>query len=159
LRVSQGRLEEAEVLLVGYEDHGGAVLPLAHLHLAQGEVQLARALLENALQLASSSPLNRAPLLYLLVDVLLATEDLENAQKVTDELIKVAQQTGSDILAAQANLTLGQLKRFAGEADAADYFHAALDHLRAFEQSLLTGRTKLELARTLQNSDPPAAIM
>jgi len=159
LRVSQGRLEEAEVLLAGYDDHDSAVLPLAHLQLAQGEGQLARALLENALQLTSSSPLNRAPLLLLLVEVLLATGDLDTARKVTDELIKVAQQTGSDILAAQANLASGQLKRFAGEADAADFFHSALDHLRAFEQSLLAGRTKLELARTLQQSDHPAAII
>jgi tetratricopeptide (TPR) repeat protein len=159
LRVSQGRLEEAEVLLVGHEDHDSAVLPLAHLQLAQGEVQLARALLENALQLASSSPLTRAPLLRLLVDVLLAADDLENAQKVADELIKVAQQIGSHILIAQANLALGQLKRFAGEANAVDFFHTALEHLRAFEQSLLAGRTKLELTRTLQKGDPAAAIM
>ncbi|GAB4580716.1 MAG: hypothetical protein Fur0022_34580 [Anaerolineales bacterium] len=159
LRVSQGRLEEAEVLLVGYEDHESAVMPLARLHLLRGELPLSRALLENALRTASPSPLHRAPLLRLLVDVLLAIGDLPEARKMTDELITSARETGSVILTAQAELALGQFKRFSGETGAAERFYAALEHLRAFEQSLLAGRTKLELARTIQHTDHAAAVM
>src|SRR4051812_7578763 len=49
LRVLQGRLEEAGALLSGYADQGGAVVPLARLHLARGEADMARAVLEQAL--------------------------------------------------------------------------------------------------------------
>ena len=159
LRVSQGRLEEADVLLAGHEDQGSAVLPLARLHFARGEAQLARALLENSLQSMTSLPLSRAPLLRLLVDVLLVLGELEDAKNAALELAEVAQKAGSDILAAQASLAMGQVKRFTGKMDAVDDFRAALDHLHAFEQSLLAGRTKLELARTLLESDEAAAII
>ena len=54
---------------------------------------------------------------------------------------------------------MGQVKRFTGKMDAVDDFRAALAHLHAFEQSLLAGRTKLELARTLLESDEAAAII
>ena len=158
LRVSQGRLEEADVLLAGYEDQGGAVLPLARLHLARGEVALARAILDHALQI-TSSPLSRASLLRLLAEVLLVLGDMDGAKTAAGELAEVAQKAGSDILAAQARLAMGQVKRFTGEHGAANDLHAALDHLQAFEQSLLAGRTKLELARTLLESDKAAAIM
>jgi tetratricopeptide (TPR) repeat protein len=48
LRVRQGRLEEAAQLLVGLEQHPDAVPTLAALHLARGDVELARDLLERA---------------------------------------------------------------------------------------------------------------
>ena len=49
LRVYQGRLEEAQVFLAGYEDQGAAVVPMARLYLAKGEAALAQAALEQAL--------------------------------------------------------------------------------------------------------------
>lgn len=159
LRVSQGRLEEAEVLLAGYEDQGGAVMPLSRLHLARGESQLARAVLEQTLQPTSAPTLYRAPLLRLLVDVLLAMDDLDGACRVTDELAELAAHAGSALLIAQAKLAQGRVKRFAGHsAEAVEYFRSALDHLRAYEQSLLAGRVKLELARTLKESDEAGAV-
>jgi len=157
LRVSQGRLEEAEVLLSGYEDYGSAALPRARLHLARGETDLARAVLEQELQSESSSVLTRAPLLRMLVDVLLAADDLESATQIANELVSLASLVTSDLFFAQAELALGQISRYAGNADVA-HFRSALDHLKAHEGSMLACRIKLELAHTLKDSDRAGAI-
>lgn len=159
LRVSQGRLEEAEVLLAGYEDQGEAITPLARLHLARGEPALARALLEQALSLASAPSLHRAPLLRLLVEVFVMLADLEGARRTADELAMLAQTVKSELLLAQIDLVQGQVKRLAGETGAVEHFRAALERLQAFEQSLLAGRAKLELARSLMATDEAGAVM
>ena len=158
LRVSQGRLEEAEVLLGGYEDYGSSALPRARLHLARGEADLAKAVLEQALQSDSSLSLYRAPLLRLLVDVLLASNNLDAARRVTDELVSLSKLTNSDLLLAQAELALGQISRYANKQDAVKHFRSALDHLDVHEGSMLACRVKMELARTLKDSDKPGAI-
>lgn len=157
LRVSQGRLEEAEVLLSGYEDYGSSALPRARLHLARGETDLARAVLEQALQSESSSQLERAPLLRLLVDVLLVSDDLKSASQIANELVSLAAVVKSDLFFAQAELALGQISRFTGEVDVA-HFRSALDHLKAHEGSMLACKVKLELARTLKETDNAGAI-
>ena len=158
LRISQGRLEEAEVLLGGYEDYGSAVMPGARLYLARGETELARAVLEQALKPTSSVALHRAPLLRLLAEVLLASNDLESARRAANELVLLSKLAGSDLFLAQAELALGQISRYAGEADTIKHFHSALEHLDVHEGSMLASRVKLELARTLKVSDRPAAI-
>ena len=157
LRVSQGRLEEAEVLLSGYEDYGSSALPRARLHLARGETDLARAVLEQALQSESSSQLERAPLLRLLVDVLLASDDLKLASQIANELVSLASLVKSDLFFAQAEFALGQISRFTGEVDVV-HFRSALDHLKAHEGSMLACKVKLELARTLKETDNAGAI-
>jgi ATP/maltotriose-dependent transcriptional regulator MalT len=159
LRVSQGRLEEAEVLLAGYEDYGSAIAPLARLHLARGETQLAQAMLAQHLQSSEPNSLHRAPLLRLLVDVHLARDDAAAARRAGEELNALAHSTRSDLLLAQAEMAQGQIKRAAGDddADAAQHFLAALDRMKAYEQSLLAGRAKLEVARTVADSDPVGA--
>jgi DNA-binding CsgD family transcriptional regulator len=157
LRVYQGRLEEAEVLLAGYEDYGAAVTPLARLHLARGETQLARAALEQAL---SSSPpmLDHLPLLTLLVDVLLAMGEVDAAKDAAEQVTALAKQTHSDLLLAHAELVQGQVKWCNGEPDAARYFQSVLERLRLYEQSLLASRARLAMARVLKGNDWAGAV-
>ena len=158
LRVGQGRLEEAEVLLTGYEDYGSAALPRARLHLARGESQVARAVLEQALQPLEPSSLYRAPLLRLLIDCCLSLGDQTAAQKICAALIEQAHAAQSNILLAEADLALGLLRRSSGDAAASECFARALERLADLEQSVLAGRAKLELARTLLETDRPGAI-
>jgi ATP/maltotriose-dependent transcriptional regulator MalT len=159
LRVHQGRLEEADVLLQGFEDHAGAVLPLARLHLARHEPELARALLAQTLRASPVPALSQAPVLLLWVDVSLALGDLEEARTAAERLAAIAEQARSDLLFAQADLARGHITRYDVEPEAERYFRSALDHLRQYEQSLLASRAKLELARSLMVSDPPGALM
>ena len=159
LRVWQGKLEEAEVLLAGYEDHDAATLSLARLYFTRGESEQARALLERALQSQSLPTLNQVPLLRLWVDVQLALGNIDLAQRAVERLETLVQQTHSDLLLAQVDLAKGQIKRHLGDAAAQHDFQAALDHLHAYEQSLVAGRARLEMARLLSSSDRAAAMM
>jgi hypothetical protein len=68
LYISQGKLEMAEVLLTGFEDHGAALAPLARLHLARGETAL-----------AGPAP-HLIPPLLLLIEAALAEGDLAGAE-------------------------------------------------------------------------------
>jgi len=158
LRVSQGRLEEAEVLLGGYEDYGNSVLPRARLHLARGEADLAKAVLEQALQSDSSPSLHRAPLLRLLVEVSLASKQLNEAKQTAAELVSLSKIAGSNLFLAQAELALGEISRSESKEDAVKHFHTALDHLDVHEGSLLACRIKLQLARALKDTDRAGAI-
>lgn len=158
LRACQGRLEEAEVLLTGYEDYGSATLPRARLHLARGEAALARAVLEQALQGMDAHSFHRAPLLRLLVECCLALGDQANAQRVCAQLTAQATRAQSSILLAEADLALGQIRQMAGDPQASVCFTQALTRLTNLEQSVLAGRIRLELARTVHATDPAAAI-
>ena len=70
----------------GYEDQGGAVLPLARLYMARGEGAMARSTLEQALKAEGTSSLYRAPLLLMMVEVLVATGDVVGAHQAAGQL-------------------------------------------------------------------------
>jgi len=157
LRVHQGKIEEAEVMLAGLEDQGSALVPLARLSLAKGETNLARALLEQGLQ--NPYTLNQIPALLLLVDVLLTINDGESAHRIVDELTVLAEQTRSELLIAQIELAKGCVNLYVGDtAHAKTNFSAALRYLQTYEQSLIAGQVRLKMAQTLQASDPYGAI-
>jgi len=159
LRIWQGKYEEAEALLSGYEDHSGAVASLARLHLARGETELARALLEQVLPSLALPELDQAPLLRLWIDVQLALGNIDQAQRAVEQLESLVQNTHSNLLLAQVDLAKGQIKRYTNDAGAQHDFQAALNRLQAYEQSLLAGRARLEMARLLSTSDRAAAIV
>lgn len=158
LRACQGRLEEAEVLLTGYEDYGSATLPRARLHLARSEPALARAVLEQALQGMEEPSFRRAPLLRLLIDACLALGDQASARRACEQLAAQAARAQSGVLLAEADLALGQIRQAAGDPQAAECFTRALARLTNLEQSVLAGRIRLALARTVQATDPAGAI-
>jgi ATP/maltotriose-dependent transcriptional regulator MalT len=158
LRIYQGRLEEAEVLLTGYEDYGAAVIPFARLHLAQGDPQLARALLEQALGRLQPPAPGRAPLLLLLVEALLALGEPQAAERAAEEVVALARVAGSDLLLGRAEFARGQVRRYTGSADAAECFQSVMEHLRVYEQSLLVARARLEMAQLLQGHDWAGAV-
>ncbi|MFP5255338.1 MAG: hypothetical protein ACLGI8_05740 [Acidimicrobiia bacterium] len=86
LRVGQGRLAEAEVLLLGRDQLLEALLPMARLHLARGDHALARAAAERGLRSAGADRLRAVELLSVLVDVALATGDLDAARSASQRM-------------------------------------------------------------------------
>lgn len=159
LRVYQGKIEEAEVMLAGLEDQGAAVVPLARLSLAKGDTKLAKAFLEQVLQSSSPYTLNQLPALLLLVDVLLTNNETESAHQILADLTALAENTQSSLLIAQVELAKGCVSLYAGNiSDAKDNFNGALRYLQSYEQSLLAGQVRLKMAQTLQESDPYGAI-
>lgn len=102
LRLRQGRVEEAAILLEGLDQVPDAARPLAALHLARGETAVALDLLERRLgtpalpmpwPIGTTSPAPApvaGPLLALLVDVRLAEGNLAEASVVVDRLAELA---------------------------------------------------------------------
>jgi ATP/maltotriose-dependent transcriptional regulator MalT len=158
LRLLQGKLEEAELLLRGYEDYHAALFPLAQLYWAQQNPALAQATLERALPPTPTPTLDRLPLLFFMIDILLERGDVATAQQYGQQAVALVAPTNSDLLWAQVELAQGRIERAMGGAGAQVRFQAALQRLQSLEQSLVAGRTRLEMARLLQQSDRVGAI-
>jgi DNA-binding NarL/FixJ family response regulator len=164
LRVSQGRLEEAALLLDGLDRHPDAVRTLAALHLARGEVALARDLLEQA----TAAPDDEVPtvgestmvgpLLALLVDVHLEEGDLGAAERAARRLDLVAGAQRGPYLKAAAALARGRLCVASGQGDARACLHEALEGFSRAELPMELARTRLELARALSRRAPEVAV-
>jgi DNA-binding CsgD family transcriptional regulator len=164
LRVRQGRLEEAARLLEGLEHHPDAVRALAALHLARGEVALARDLLERATEgpddevpMAGESSMV-GPLLVLLVDVDLEEGDLDAAALVADRLDRIAAAQRGPYLKAAAALAKGRVCAASGKGDARGCLHEAMEGFAWAQLPLERARTRLELARAVAERSPEVAI-
>jgi len=164
LRVRQGRLEEAARLLEGLEHHPDAVRALAALHLARGEVALARDLLERATEgpddevptVGESSMVG--PLLALLVDVYLEEGDVDDAARVVDRLGRIAGAQRGPYLKAAAALAKGRVGVASGKGDARGCLHEAMEGFARAQLPMERARARLELARALAERSPEVAI-
>jgi ATP/maltotriose-dependent transcriptional regulator MalT len=164
LRVRQGRLEEAALLLDGLDRHPDAVRTLAALHLARGELALARDLLERA----TAAPDDQVPtvgestmvgpLLALLVDVLLEEGDLEEAERAAGRLDLVARAQRGPYLKAAAALAKGRVCVAGGQGDARACLHEALEGFARAQLPMELARTRLEMARALAGRAPEVAV-
>ena len=92
LRVRQRRFEEAAQLLAGLDADSDPELarPLAALRLARGEVAMARDIIERALVQVEPLSTDAATLLALLIDVHLASGDMQHAAAAADHLAACA---------------------------------------------------------------------
>jgi DNA-binding CsgD family transcriptional regulator len=88
----------------------------------------------------------------------LAANDIESARRTADELISLSNLTHSDLFFAQAELALGQIGRYTSQSEAVKHFRTALEHLDVHQGSVLACRVKLELARTLKDTDRAGAV-
>jgi DNA-binding NarL/FixJ family response regulator len=164
LRVRQGRLEEAARLLEGLEHHPDAVRALAALHLARGEVELARDLLERATEgsddevpvAGESSTIG--PLLALLVDVCLEQGDVDGAARVAGRLDRLAGAQWGPYLKAAAALAKGRVCVASGQGDARGFLQEALEGFARAQLPMERARARLELARALAERSPEVAV-
>lgn len=155
LRARQGRLEEAQQLLNGYEDHPSAAEPRARIHLAREEPRLAATVLERHLDRRGRG-LASAPVLALLVEARLADGDVQRARACVEELARLpaSEQTSVRGLAL---LCRARIAAAGGEPGSTALFEEAL---AAFAHAGLTyelARTRLELARSLIGTRPDIA--
>src|SRR5579875_2318633 len=104
LRIQQGRLAEAEQLLLGLDDRVEALAPLARLYGARGDHELAVAVARRGVRLLGADRLRAAPLLLAAVAAELGRGDLEAAAATAAELTGVATKAGQPTPIAQAAL-------------------------------------------------------
>ena len=127
LRLLQGRLEEAERLLEGYEDLPEAVQPMVSLYLARGQTALAAARLHRRLNQIGRDNLVAVPLLAQLVNVQLAQGDVAGAATTAGTIEQIARQSGHERARAEAELSLGSVNVATGDPVAGAHLERAIE--------------------------------
>jgi DNA-binding NarL/FixJ family response regulator len=159
LRVMQGRLEEAAVLLRGYEDLPEATQPQVGLYLAKGQTALAAARLHRRLNQLGRDNLLAAPLLAQLVEVQLAQGDPTGAGATAEALAEIARRSGQDRVEAEAELARGSVAGAWGNAEeAAEHLERAIALFDRFHMPQRTARAHLALARAAVSEDRERAV-
>jgi DNA-binding NarL/FixJ family response regulator len=160
LRIGQGRLEEAAELLRPVEDRFEVAEPLARLHLATGDPDLASAVIGRTLDELTGDRLRTGPLLALLVEVELARGDVDAAETSTRRLAECSGGAESPVVRAQAARAAGLVaQRRGNHADAIASFRAAQRELSNHEHPLLGATIGLEAAQALVDGGETAAAV
>ena len=148
LHVRQGRLEEADALLVAVERGARAeweeALAVAALHVARAETTPARRILERRVQ-DEAGVARLAGALDLLVDTHLAAGDVDRARVAARRLTAVALDAGPAALAAAAE---GRVALAAGDDRAAAvHLSVALDAFARLSLPFEAARARFDLGR------------
>ena len=159
LRVRQGRLGEAEQLLVGREEHPESLRALAQLRLAQGRPQVAVSLLERGLSGAADDALQTAGLLAVLVEASLAAAGGSGAEAAAQALGELGRTSGRAVVQASADLAGARVHEAAGRSDAAaEAARLALTGFGRLGMPYETAEARLVLARALSGHATDVAL-
>ena len=158
IRVLQGRFDEAEQLLVGFEDDDEAVDAAISLRLARGEAEAAAALIRSRLAQLGEQNLLAAPLLSRLVEAELAGGEPERARDAAGQLEALAEVAGRERVQAMSALARGRIAAASDDAAASELLQRAVNLFAGLRQRLDTARARLELARSLAEQSPEVAI-
>ena len=156
IRVLQGRFEEADALLAELEGAPETVEAAAALRLARGEAAAAAAMLERRIAEIGWGNLVGVPLLALLVEARLATEDVDGASEAADALAAVAVPGGRS--EATALLARGRVAAATADPRAEALLAAASERYARVDLPLDAARARLELARVMSAADPEPAV-
>jgi len=156
LRMLQGRIEEAERLLAGYQDLPESLGASVGIHRLKGEHAVAAGLLLRRLNQVGDT-IVAVPLLSTLVEVQLAHGTVDEARATAGRLASLADRFAHPRVTAIAALAAGRVARSSGEAAARDHLEGALSAFERLEMPLEAARTRVELARAMQKDDPDVA--
>jgi len=168
LRVRQGRLEDAAVMLEGLDQLPDAARPLAALHLARGDSAVARDLLERRLAAPAvpapwpigtttpAPPAVAGPLLAMLVDAHLADGDVGAATETAERLAEVAASAYVRALLARARGRIGIASK---SPDAKDWLRGAVELFSAAQLPVELARARLDLAKAVAADEPEVAVV
>ena len=159
LRLAQGRIEEAERLIEGFEDHPAAAVAVGTIRLARGEPGQAAAILRRCTSDLGERSLESAAPLELLVEAEVAQGTTDAAAARANRLAELGARLCCDAIVARGQRALGRVLTAAGDPAAAKlHLESALAAFNRLEMSLEAGRTRLFLAATLGEGDRDAAI-
>jgi tetratricopeptide (TPR) repeat protein len=161
LRILQGRLTEAEALLLGRDDHILALLPTARLHLARGDHDLACATAHRGLRMIGDDRIRAATLLGILVEAELGRGNLSDAAEIAAQLDARLGELHLPALAAQAARVQAKVRVAQGEEHAAAaVLHEALEKLSNLDLPLMKMGLHIDLARLYDSlGDHPGAVV
>jgi len=157
LRILQGRIEEAERLLAGYEDLTESLGASVGIHRLKGGHAVAAALLLRRLNEVGDT-IVAVPLLSTLVEVQLDHGTLDDASASAARLASLAARFAHPRVTAFADLAAGRVARSSGRPDdARGRLERALSAFEGLEMPLEAARTRVELTRTLGSVEPEVA--
>jgi DNA-binding CsgD family transcriptional regulator len=156
LRLLQGRPEQAERLLDGFEDRPDALRATAAVRLARGDTAVAAALLHRRLAQVGDGTLLAAPLLALLVEVQLAQGDREGASATAARLTSLAARSGWERTVALARLVAGRTERDPERARVA--LGDAIERFDRLRMPLEAARARLALAEATSVAERAVAL-
>ena len=158
LRLLQGRIEEAEQLLAGYEELPEAAHALASLHLARGETSVATAVIRRRLNRTGGDSVLAAPFLALLVDVQLTGGDVAGADTSAGRLRVIGERSALPRVRASAAFATGKVAEARGEDDASDRLAEAVAAFSDQGMTLDAAIARMRLAGSLEAVDPDVAV-
>ncbi len=156
LRLLQGRIEEVEQLLSGFEELPESTHALAMLHLAKGEVAVAAAVLHRRLNAIGEDNVLAAPFLGLLVQVQLSQGDAEGADRSARRLEVVAERSSLPRIRAAARHARGRVAAVLADPEAVRHLEAAMSDFAGQQLHLDAAQARFELARSV--ADPEVAV-
>ncbi|MFY9615549.1 MAG: LuxR C-terminal-related transcriptional regulator [Candidatus Dormiibacterota bacterium] len=153
LRVQQGRYQEADDLIRGYEDQFEVAPVLASLHIIRGDHQGAAGLLRTYVRGLGADCMRLAPALAMLVDLELRRDDLPAATRAARRLLSIEDECGSNEIRAMARLAAARIASYVGDHDVAlEELETALTLLTHRDRPLLAAQIRMELARVLASA-------
>ena len=158
LRLAQGRIEEAERLLAGFEDHEAAAPVCARIHLLRGKLALAVATVQRRLGvIGGENRLEGAVLLELLGEAEIGQGQIEGAAERGRRLAELGSTLGCGVMFARGERLRGHALAAGADEAARRHLDAALCEFVRLEMPFETARTRLLLAQALGELDPEVA--
>ena len=149
LRIAQGRLEEAEQLLAGLEDHPATTLARARLHLIAGEPTVAASLVRRRMHALDDLNIERATLLDVLADAGACDAARRSTRPRDEDEVGVA--------AAYRRRAISR-QRTPGDPAVLRDLEIALAMFGALQMPYECARTRVLLAHALAGGDRDTAI-
>jgi DNA-binding NarL/FixJ family response regulator len=158
MRLMQGRIEEAEQLLTGFEELPEAAHALASLHIAKGETAMAAAVVLRRLNAIGDDNVLAAPFLAVLVEVQLEQGEADGAAATAERVAAIAERSGLPRIEAMAAFARGRAAIARHDATAIAHLDAALRSFTQQGMALDAARCRMELARAHEDVDPEVAV-
>ena len=158
LRIAQGRLEEAGLLLAGFEELPESTHALASLYLATGETAMAAAILHRRLNAIGGDNVLAAPFLGLLVEVQLAQADVPGAERTASRLDAVANSSSLPRIVAMAAFARGRVAAAGDDPGAAQILGLAISAFAAQHLPLDAARARFALAHAVDAEQQDVAV-
>ena len=159
IRVFQGRFDEAEELLAGFDGAPDATRAAVALRLARGEPAPAAALLVRRLDDLGRTSALAVPFLEQLVDARIAEGRLEEARDAAETIAAIAGPSGRERIAAAAAFARGRAATARGDhALAVSELQKAVNDFAALGLRQDVARARLALARALAPGSPEIAV-
>jgi DNA-binding NarL/FixJ family response regulator len=157
LRLAQGRVEVAERLLAGFEDHDAAAPVCTRIHLLRGRFALAATTARRWLGAIGENRLESAVLQELLGEAEIGQGEVETAAERGYKLAEMGSALDCRVMLARGERLRGRALAAASNPAAKRHLDAALREFIKLEMPFEAARTRLLLAQALSELDPEVA--